>query len=281
MDNEFPPLPRPSLAEGVEQQASRQARPSAPDTNIIEISPDGDVLLDCTFAPGHSKSAAPGTYLVRISSAALKRSSDYFRVLLDPGKFHEGQLVVDTLAQLEAEYGSHSLALQNARADQLPRLTIELPPISSKMARADALKTYFGTLCLVGKRDTSSNANGLLSKLAEGSIPLLASLAVLSDRFASHQAFTQALSWADGHLEKDPSAVWKIINRLRFFQNGDEVRLREAIYLALFLQNEEAMGYLTHLLILRGSINWLPGSDHGDAGVEKPLWWHLPDGVEG
>lgn len=281
MDNEFPPLPRPSLAESVEHEAStRQAHIPTLDTNIFEICPDGDILLDCTFASGYTKPALPGTYLVRISSAALKLTSDYFRVLLDPDKFHEGQLVVDTLAQLEAEYGSHSLALQNARADQLPRLVIELPPFSSKVARADAIKTYFGILSFVGKRDTSG-AGEVLRKLADGSVPLLASLAVLSDRFASHQALTHALRLADGQPDKQTSDGSKIMHRLRVFQSNDEVRLREAIYISLFLQNHEAMGRLTHILILRGSINWLPDAGHGDAGLEKPLWWHFPDGIEG
>ena len=215
--------------------------------------------------------------MFRISSLEITRASAYFKALLDPAKFQEGRSLLRSHEQMEAQYGSRKLALKDMTVGELLHIKIELPPLSTKINLRETLALYFELLCF--RLPFTLDPNGL-KRFAVNTITTLASVLVLSDRFLSNNTIRNSFELlSQGRL--GPFSYSKIIDRLQRFESEDEECIREGIFLAHFLKEPLAFSSLTQSLILHGSVNWMAEKPGGTSGLDKPLWWHLPGGIEG
>ncbi|KAM5435464.1 hypothetical protein McanMca71_005260 [Microsporum canis] len=279
MEEDFPPLPLAATYAG-----STNILPVHPATvpttgaPVLIIREDGDMVLVCDIS-SHNPLSKYERCLVRLCSLEIRRTSDYFKVLLDPEKFQEGRSLLQSHGLMEAQHGSKKAALEAVCIDQLFHMKLELPPLSTKANLKEALTLYFQILCL-DQEEYPSDSGGVFMRLINSPVSLLASLIVLSDRFVSYPALRRAFRLAQPLDNGKAIAPSRILQRLWNFESSDEERVREAIFLALFFQEPKSFGRLTQLLILRGSINWMANKPSGHAGLEKPLWWHFPEGIE-
>ncbi|KAK2865190.1 hypothetical protein FQN49_003821 [Arthroderma sp. PD_2] len=281
MEADFPPLPLATAkraTNGTPAPSSPSVAISTTGTPILTICKDGDVVVVCDCS-SHNSLSRHKYYLVRLRSLAITSSSDYFKALLDPDKFQEGRSLLESHTQLKSQHGSLVMALEKVGLDQLVQIKLKLPPLSTKANLKETLTLYFEILCLTWE-ENSSDTYSVLTRLANCSVSVLASLVVISDRFVSHPALKRAFRLAKTSEIANVIAPMKIIQRLWNFDNDDEERIREAIYLAYFFKERKAVNRLTHTLILRGSVNWAADKPDGHAGLEKPLWWHLSEGIE-
>ncbi|KAK2813763.1 hypothetical protein FQN50_000161 [Emmonsiellopsis sp. PD_5] len=230
-------------------------------------------------------------YLMRVSSSALREASSYFKVLLDPEKFREGREFLEESAQLDARYGANT---DMPSIEELPRIPLELPPVAGKFDKADLMEAFLKLLHLrYNVTDTTDSGVTVqvptykqtlhaLAPLSESSTSFLASLVALSDRFDGLQALNRALAVPLGNSETLRERILSKTDRLlrssRLLE--DEGLMRRTIYLALFLRDEERVITLTHRLIVDGSTEWVDGGTGQVAGIDKPIWWNLPNGIE-
>ncbi|KAK2751022.1 hypothetical protein FQN57_000097 [Myotisia sp. PD_48] len=273
MDVEFPPLPQPSTSREAASKAENCDAilldgPSTDDGIFVSIRPDGDVILDCIYPHDTTE---PSLYRVKLCSVVTSRSSSYFKTLLDPKKFLEGRSVFNFNNSLGSEDESRAAALGKVTVDQLPHIKIELPPLSNKADLRDILTVYFDFLDLVGRKHPPETGKTQKS-LSDATVPLLASLIVLSDRFSSQDALEHAL-WMNQNKNKT-------IHRLLNLSTNNEERIREGIYVAWFLKDVQSIRRLSHNLVVNGSVNWTSDKSVSVPGLDRPLWWHLPGGVE-
>ncbi|EFR04142.1 hypothetical protein MGYG_07149 [Nannizzia gypsea CBS 118893] len=281
MEEDFPPLPPPAAANremdrpGTVPYATARV-PATAAAPVLTVHKEGDLVIICEPSPYNSlREQTP--YMVRLSSRDITRDSEYFRALLDPAKFQEGRSLLRSHEQMEAQYGSKELALKQMDIDQLFNFKIELPPLSTRADLKETLTLYFEIICSSGPQYIPGLAD-VIKRLAGCPAPRLASLLVLSDRFLSNPAIRHAFQLA---LGQDMEAGFpRTVTRLRRVQSRSEEGLREGIFLARFLEEPVSFSRLTQSLILRGSVNWMAEKPGGIAGLEKPLWWHLPGDME-
>ncbi|WEW54685.1 hypothetical protein PRK78_000107 [Emydomyces testavorans] len=249
----------------------------------VIIFPDGDVVVNCIPAPGGLSGLGCVTCRLRTNSASLREASDYFSVLLDPAKFQEGREFTKTIEGLQSQYGSLESALYQAEIDELPQVTLQLPPLSSKINKTAILTVFFRLLAHAGCEESSDTA--FSEDVAKNSITFLACLATLLDRYGAPNILKQVMEVKEVHdntlkLADSESQRWKLRHRLRTFRSDDEERVREAIYLAYSLNDQKAFGFLTHKLAVGGSREWHSAVDDDQAGISRPIWWRLPGGIE-
>ncbi|OAL71848.1 hypothetical protein A7D00_3879 [Trichophyton violaceum] len=280
IEEDFPPLPSPvATARGTDRAGTMffplTDVPAAAAPPVITIHKDGDLVIICETAP-HNSLPEPTRHMFRISSLEITRASAYFKALLDPAKFQEGRSLLRSHEQMEAQYGSRKLALRDMTVGELLHIKIELPPLSTKINLRETLALYFELLCFC--LPFTLDPNGL-KRFAVNTITTLASVLVLSDRFLSNDTIRNSFELlSQGRV--GPFSYSKIIDRLQRFESEDEECIREGIFLAHFLKEPLAFSSLTQSLILHGSVNWMAEKPGGTSGLDKPLWWHLPGGIE-
>ncbi|GBF66364.1 hypothetical protein TMEN_9084 [Trichophyton mentagrophytes] len=280
IEEDFPPLPSPVAAARETDRASTMFFPladvpAAAAPPVITIHKDGDLVIVCETAP-HNSLPEQTRHMFRLSSPEIMRASEYFKALLDPAKFQKGRSLVRSHEQMEIQYGSRELALKNMKLGELLHIKIELPPLSTKISLRETLALYFELLCF--RLPFTPDPNGL-KKFTVNTIPTLASVLVLSDRFLSNDTIKDAFGLVS-QARVGPFSYSKIIDRLQRFESEDEECLRQGIFLAHFLKDSLAFSSLTQSLILHGSVNWMAEKPGGTSGLDKPLWWHLPGGIE-
>ncbi|PGH03623.1 hypothetical protein AJ79_07315 [Helicocarpus griseus UAMH5409] len=290
MEDSFPPLPGATAPNGLMSGAMGppappgQASGSSSNTKKTRIiSPDANFVLDFTAPSSQSQKLAPARYLMGVSSTALKESSAYFRVILDPDKFREGRELFERKAQLDSECGMSELSTDDATAlAELPTLSLELPPIGGVSDKADLLEAFLKVLHIGRDKLHGVDAQEFLQQLAKKSISFIANLIVLSDRFDGQQVLSRVLDTPLGG-KRDSTGdmmISKALRRLQTPKLEDEDRTRQAIYVALFLGDKEGIMTFTHRLVIDGSKEWVYGGRDGWVGIDRPLWWHLPNGIE-
>lgn len=245
-----------------------------------------DVVLEFSASSSsRSQKLAPTRYLMGVSSTALKESSMYFRVILDPDKFREGRELFEKTAQLDYKYGAGEVSMNDAATfTELPAISVELPPLAGVFDKADLIETFLKVLHFGSTKSHSVHqTQEILDHLAKKSISFVANLIVLSDRFGGQQALGQALNMPLSGVSRSvgQTLMSKTLRRLQTSQIEDEERTRQAIYFASFLGYNDGIVAFTHRLIIDGSKEWIYGGRDGWVGIDRPLWWHLPQGIEG
>lgn len=281
IDEAFPPLPSPAATARETDRAGTMFVPlvdvpAAAAPPVITIHKDGDLVIICETAP-HNSLPEKTRHMFRLSSLEIMRASQYFKALLDPTKFQEGRSLLQSHEQMETQYGSRELALKNMKVGELLHIKIELPPLSTKINLRETLALYFELLCF--HLPFTPDPNGL-KEFTVNTISTLASVLVLSDRFLSNDTIRCAFGLVSRGQE-GPFSYSRIIARLQRCEGGDEECIRQGIFSAHFLNELLAFSRLTQSLILHGSVNWMAEKPGGTSGLDKPLWWHLPGGIEG
>ncbi|EER38032.1 conserved hypothetical protein [Histoplasma capsulatum H143] len=246
---------------------------------------DADVILEFTRSPPpRSRNFAQAKYRMGVSSTLLKESSMYFRVILDPDKFREGRELFEKTAQLGAKCGAGGASMNDAVAlVELPTISIELPLLAGVFDKADLVETFLKVLQFCGTNSHNDRqTEEILDHLGKQSISFVANLIVLSDKFGGQQALKWVLNIPLNGARKPvgQTLMSKTLRRLQASQIGDEERTRHAIYVALLLGYNDEVAIFTHMLIIGGSREWMDGGRDGWVGIDRPLWWHLPNGIE-
>ncbi|AEO71105.1 uncharacterized protein THITE_2123159 [Thermothielavioides terrestris NRRL 8126] len=258
-----------------------------PDLRIVEIVPDGDILLDVTFetsketlkaARRAARSAArsrPGqqsappaleaTTRVRYRThlAVLKQNSKYFDNLLSDTRFAEAR-------SIEARF--QQLALKNvkpseAEAAELPVVHIHEDDEATRSAEQAAV---FEDLLRILHRKQSTNPKAV-------TMQYLAVLAVLADRFACTATVSRYLNalkykWpaTQTRLSRDDGPA---------LSRSAEETLRQKILVSWLLDQPLKMHTATRELIMYGSRRWSASFDEDEEGTSA-AWWDLPDDLE-
>ncbi|PGH26532.1 hypothetical protein AJ80_01846 [Polytolypa hystricis UAMH7299] len=286
MEDDFPPLPAPT-ASGVSKtpknlKSASEGQRGKIDSRTRTITPHGDILLEFVTPASQSQDPTSASYKVRTSAAALRQSSSFFATLLDAAKFQEGRTVLDKMKQLDITYGNAERVLSMASPDELPQLRLELPVLPGKIDKRRLLETYLNMLTVWGQQSGDDDATQTKERIVDKPIPFLSCLAVLADRFGGEQALAHLLkAQYDVTLPPRRKAPEPFLHRLRGFKGENEEQIRQAIYLAYFLEDIKAVRTHTHRLIIHGSDEWTSENIHGYAGIDRPVWYHLARGIEG
>ncbi|OJD12157.1 hypothetical protein AJ78_07202 [Emergomyces pasteurianus Ep9510] len=294
MEDIFPSLPGVLEPNGLKHGGIRPATRHQAGEGCLNVKTtriicsNADVVLEFSTSPSSRlQKLPPRRYLMGASSAALKESSPYFRVILDPDKFREGRELLEKTTQLDSKYGTGEMFLVDAAMfSELPRISVELPPLAGLFDKADLIETFLKVLHFgrTGSQNSHHSTQQILDHLAKKSISFVANLIILSDRFGGQQALTETLNMQPQSGVSRPVGQMLMSKALRHLQTSgieDEERTRQAIYFALFLGYNDGVVAFTHRLIIDGSKEWIHGYRDGWVGIDRPLWWHLPHGIEG
>lgn len=318
--------------------------------DLVSSSAAGDVIVECMLAHGHGKdkdkskgkekgkTARHHSYCARVYTERLSRSSPFFGTLFHPTKFHEGRALSDRRRELSRRVvpggngnndsnGSNGgsggdddaindTTLADVRAEELPRVTVALPPLSAKSDMRELLRTFFALLQW-GDEDNEHDGDDrddddddddhgdhderpgmkqlreLASTFVTRPISFRANLVVLADWFGARAVLERVLAvpipcaWPPSVQAQTQNrhellpASSMLLRELTPLSVEKELRLRQYLYVALFLRDKAAVLLLTHRIIIRGSIEWRRGEPPGTAGIDRPIWWHMPEGIEG
>ena len=194
-----------------------------------------------------------------VSSAVLRQNSPYFRVLLDPAKFHEGIGFDIEMRKLLDKYGSPKLIpLEN-----LPRIKItdlgQVPTSSSLNAAVTML------LCILHDSFLKCKFPG---------VHCLSVVAIIADRFDASSILMNQFSrghWRDRISHINPYESWG---------RRQEIQTRQLLLIGLLLKSEtRKFKHHSANLVTRGSEQW--NGEAIDRKDDDALWWHLPYNMEG
>lgn len=299
MEIDFPPLPPPrsdgsvnfgpastrqgtgntlenGLANGSEATSPGRLQMShVSDTRVV--AGDSDLVLHWIEPNARS---SPRGVLFHVPSAALVRMNPYFAALLDPRKFLEGRILVDKTSQLKEKYGSQMRGrLDEVDFDDLPRVHVEaVGMIAKNISEADVFEFFLKTLIHAFEND--ERKKNFLKELALKPAPFLSSLIVVANRFNGQEVLKTIMTESRCAVNLTKDKLLKPVN-MKGARLSNEERVRQALYVGIFLDHHRATRAMSHALITMGSKAWFYGGDETDAQVQRPVWWHLPEGIEG
>jgi hypothetical protein len=296
MDFEYPPLPAATKttgngrrSESIHQQITEideryvvpngyhdQDNASDGSSRSIYkiISNNGDVVLEYTDPYPSVPRTRPVRYRWKVSSEHLMKNSPYFSALLDPNKFLEGK----TFVEKKSEWSRRSKArISNGEGvdDDLPVVKFNVDHPSRKL-RIDVIELFLKVLSL----DSFGNDDREMALLDENikhqPVSLVAALIDLADQFNSPRAVQETLKRSAYPFGKSRASLAKFSSSL---SKLSEERIRQAIYIAICLDDNVVFQASTHALIILGSVYWVNGPGFPDPGT--PRWSYLPNGIEG
>jgi hypothetical protein len=210
----------------------------------------GDLILDVR----QTDDSAP--FLFRVDSMMLQRNSPYFENLLSD-RFSEGQKLSAALDALKVAGHSN---IADAPAYVLPKIAIvnvgRISRVSSiQNLTADFLRALHG-----------------LDLPALPPIANLANLAVVADRFDALPHFSTYV-----HRKRYLQTV-EARTKGRSSISLPEEKIRQKLLIGLLFDHAPWITRYSKHLIMRDSAQWQSGVEEDDT---KPLWWDIPNGVEG
>lgn len=292
MESDFPPLPSHSAKHSANSSQKRDSASAL--TNVtsgyrgLEIAEngskivhkiltrDGDAILE--YVDTDSRKAATH-YRWQVSSDTLRENSPFFSALLDPNKFSEGRRFVDCKSQSK---GSSATPRDTRVADstviesteRLPLVGLNLTRLMGKH-RIESLELFLKVLLSAYDVDLDTIMG---TEIVHQSVPIISGLIEIADLFSSSDVVNDALN----HANYRPSI--KGIQSLEVFASSllklSEERLRQIIYIAMFMQHDTIFRVASHALVLAGSARW---SD-GGIGINKSgrhRWSYFDNGIEG
>ncbi|CAG8385626.1 unnamed protein product [Penicillium salamii] len=244
--------------------------PSDPQSNdsassIKAITPNGDLILEYIAS---SDSMSPVSRKWQVASQLLASNSPYFQALLDPAKFSEGRKF-NFEKQAWDEAQDPNVVSQHA----LP--TVTLPAIQPTMiCGEDAIELFLRILCLESTEE-AEKAN-FENHLKLKSSSLVARLIDLADSFNSPRIVRDILRRVGYSYGKGKSAPLTKFNAALLSSKED--RIRQIIFISIFLGDIRVTRVMTHTLIVMGSRFWVNGLESPE--VEILRWKYLPHGLE-
>ncbi|KAL2006787.1 hypothetical protein VTN00DRAFT_9455 [Thermoascus crustaceus] len=305
MDSEYPPLPSaaPKAAGASKVLLSRDATPTSSQSPASEepslipngsqgvsatssgsrliykvISDNGDVIIEYTDEDEHSCRLPSVRYQWQVSSDDLMNNSPYFAALLDPNKFFEGRTFMERKAELNRQSelqvrNGDSEPPRDAPRNDLPTVKLNNVDRLPRKHKTDVIGLFLKILSFDSLSD--SEKDHFDGELQRQSPSLIAGLIEIADLFNSPHIVRVTLKrsgYAFGRgkvpLTKFNSALLKL----------SEERVRQIIFIAIFLDEHNIFQILTHTLIVLGSKSWANEVGVPDPG--SPSWWYLPNGIE-
>lgn len=223
-----------------------------PEEHMIVIVPTGDFVLDIR----HEDDGRPFSY--RVDSHALRQNSRYFDRLLS-NRFSEG--VSLSAAHTALIQSGKYATIADAPLHLLPHVSVVDIGRISKVSTIQQLAADFLRIL-----------HGLELTTPTPPLANLANLAVVADRFdaiaavSRHVTRKKYLQALDAKTKPKPQAAFA------------EERVRQRLIVGLLFDHPPWVAMCSAQLILRNSARWSPDAPEDYA---VPLWWDLPDGVEG
>lgn len=244
--------------------------PSDPSDNsassIKTITPNGDLILEYIAS---SDTTSPVSRKWQVASQLLASNSPYFQALLDPAKFSEGRKF-NSEKQAWDEAQDPNVVSQHA----LP--TVTLPGIQpTMMCGEDAIELFLRILCLESTEEAET-AN-FENRLKLQSTSLVARLIDLADSFNSPRIVQHILRRVGYSYGKGRSAPLTKFNSALLSSKED--RIRQIIFISIFLGDIRVTRVTTHTLIIMGSRFWVNGLESPENEILR--WKYLPHGLEG
>ncbi|KAL2259651.1 hypothetical protein VTK26DRAFT_6610 [Humicola hyalothermophila] len=255
---------------------------------VIEIAPDGDILLDVTFdtsketlkrarraakpRPGQKTQNPPPPapkarvrlgYRVQLS--VLKHNSKYFDNLLSDTRFAEARSIEAAFEQLSLQ----NVKPSEAEARHLPVVQIHEDDEATQSAGQESV---FADLLMILHRKQSTAAKSV-------TMHYLAVLALLADRFDCTPIVSRYLS---ALKYKWPATQTRLSREDgHALSRAAEETLRQKILVSWLLDQPLKMHAATRELVMYGSRRWLvTGEEDEEEETYRAAWWDLPDGLE-
>ncbi|KAJ5819240.1 hypothetical protein N7474_004831 [Penicillium riverlandense] len=291
MGSEFPPLPQAqSLGARITSVALQSEAESlftsllgdscATGTTVTKytstVVEDGDLVIEYINDHGGPPSKAT-IHQWQVNSKDLIQSSPYFRALLDPSKFAEGRQFHEQKKTFESIYASSSPNAMITSDDEPEIPVVQIPTDeTTRFVGVDAMEMFFRILCMDSL--TSEDRHSFQDALRILSPAPIAKLIEIADRFNSPEAVRKALHSINYRFGNKRPAFFAQF-RAWDWKTMAEDRIRQYIYVSLFLKLCNCIQVSSHALVVRGSQSWV------DSGPEQPAptcgrWRYLPDGVE-
>lgn len=291
MASDYPPLPRPGALEtqtqtkGLQPEINERPIPSKEDDLTTEsnhgpapkiISVGGDMIIECTDQDVGNSTVS---HRWQVASEPLMHNSPYFKALLDPCKFAEGKRFME---QKQAWDGKTALAPAEVSPDEsmVPTTQRVLPTIKIPVAQftrvfgVDSLEIFLRILCLdsLAEEERSAFETDLKTK----SPSLVAWLIETADAFNSPDIVRDTLRKISYSFGKGKISLLKFSESLLKLS---EDRIRQIIFVAMFLEENTICQVLTHTLLVVGSRLWVNGPEAPTR--EGPRWRYFLNGFEG
>lgn len=294
MDSEFPPLPLSGHLTKHSANSSQKRDSASASANVtsgyrgLEIAEngskiihkiltrDGDAILE--YVDTDSRKVVTH-YRWQVSSDRLIENSPFFSALLDPNKFSEGRRFVENKSRSKGSSSTMRDVISSNEpttelTERLPLVGLNLTRLMGKH-RIESLELFLKVL--LSAYDVDLNAK-MGAEIVQQSVPVIAGLIEIADLFSSPEVVSDALK----HVNYRPSI--KGIQSLEVFGSpllklSDE-RLRQIIYIAMFIQHDTIFRVASHALVLTGSTKWLDGG----VGLNKSgrhRWSYFDNGIDG
>lgn len=252
--------------------------------DIVDIAPDGDVVLDVTFqtsketlkAARKATKPRPGQKIIppvfkpkvrvgyRVQLSLLRRHSKYFDRLLGDVRFAEARAITAALEQLSLQ----NVKPQEAPAEVLPKVEINE---DDKATQAAGQEGVFGDLLRL--------LHGREAVTKPPTMHYLATLAVLADRFDCTVAVSKAMPSLKFKWPLTKTALPREEGSSSLTESMEE-SLRQKILVSWLLDQPMKFSSSTRELIIYGSRKWAM-RDEEEEEIHTASWWNLPDDLEG
>jgi hypothetical protein len=236
------------------------------------VSSEGDVIIEYKDVDATSSNETEIYYQWQISSEGLTRHSPYFAALLDPNKFYEGRVFMAKKAEI-SELRKEDGYSSRLHADELPVVNLNVERLSRRF-RASVVDVFLRILC-ANSLDNHARAD-LDAEIRHLSASVVANLIEISDLLNSPCIVRDTLKRSGYAFGKGRVSLSKFSSSLLKFS---EERVRQTIFIAMYLEESNIFQTLTHTLVVFGSKLWVNGV--GVRDPESPRWWYLPNGIEG
>ncbi|KAK4188827.1 hypothetical protein QBC35DRAFT_183193 [Podospora australis] len=264
------------------QDASKSAKP---DLEIVDIVPDGDILLDVTFDISkkvlkEAKKASTTKHIgnepqapfkaktrvgYRVHLSVLKQNSRYFTNLLSDTRFAEAKAIEAAFEKLSLQ----GVKPEDADVKDLPVVKINEDDEASQSTNQVAA---FGDLMRVLHRVPTTIKPLTMSHLVV--------IAILADRFDCAPLVSKWLNVSKFKWPATPPRVPKDDGGPALSRQSEET-LRQKILVAYLLNQPVKMQSSTRELILFGSRRWAVTWDENEGeDAYTAAWWDLPDNLE-
>lgn len=237
------------------------------------------MIIEYTDEDEHSSRLPSVRYQWQVSSDDLMKNSPYFAALLDPNKFFEGRTFMERKAELSRQSelqvrNGDSEPPRDAPRNDLPTVKLNNVDRLRRKHKTDVIGLFLKILSFDSLSD--SEKDHFDGEIQRQSPSLIAGLIEIADLFNSPHVVRETLKrsgYAFGRgkvpLTKFNSALLKL----------SEERVRQIIFIAIFLDEHNIFQILTHTLIVLGSKSWI--NDVGVPDTGSPSWWYLANGIEG
>lgn len=248
------------------------------------ISSNGDVVIEYTDGGGVPSKSHPVSHRWQVASRDLVQNSPYFRVLLDPNKFIEGRQFVSKKTTVNrkstskrksrhAEFKAGEKDGNTVQDTLLPIVELPIVQPTHKLG-VEVIELFLKTLSL--NSFSGQEQQRFYGEMRFQPPWLISRLIEMADIFNSPHVVRDCLRRCGYCFGKGKISLTRYTTSLLKIS---EDRIRQSIFIAMFLEDQAVFQVLTHALIVLGSKFWLNGVGMPDP--DRPRWQYFQNGLEG